>query len=250
MGYVIDWGSVPDWIVAATAAFGAGFAIRQLDALKKAEQQSALATEQSAIAIDAQVQIARATLILEIDERFESAEMLESRIAIRALRNRAVREAEAALRDGANLGEISDKTNELFSGYVTKLWREFRTADAKEPALEATKPEDQLADVAGAQYSRLTLLLGWMETLGRLTEQNLIPADDMFELYDAVFIQVYGMFERHIADRRTEPPHPNDRWLEKAEWFRNHAKIREEELKALSKAASTPSPVSWSRQNA
>jgi biopolymer transport protein ExbB/TolQ len=242
---VIDWGSVADWVVAVTAIFGVGFAIRQLNAVRGAEEKSATSNKQAAAALAAQVQIARATIILEIDRRFEDAEMLGSRIAIRALRNRAIREAEANLRDGVNQAEISDKADELFSGYVTKLWRSFRTADSSEPALDATKAEDRLSDVAGAQYSQLTRLLGWMETVGRLTEQNLVPAEDMFALYDAVFLQVYGLFESHIADRRSEPPNPNDLWLEKAEWFRDAANNRAQGQKALTKPTPTPSSLNW-----
>ncbi len=213
-------------------------AVWQLRAVKIAEQLTAIAN-------NSQVQIARASLILEIDQMFESAEMVESRIAIRALRNRADREAKEALRSGANNNEVAQKASELFSAYMTKLWWDFRTADAKDPALGSTKPSDKFADDAGTQYSRLTRLLGWMETIGRLTEQNLAYSEDMFALYDAMFIQVFGYFERHIADRRSDTPNPNERWLEKAEWFRNEARANQDKLKEQAKPAPSVSWLKW-----
>lgn len=68
------WGTVPAWLAAAIALFASILAIRQFKLATKAQQD--------------QVQIARANLMLAIDKTFES-DMLNSRKAVRSLRNRA-----------------------------------------------------------------------------------------------------------------------------------------------------------------
>ncbi len=216
----MELGSVADWVVAATAIVGVIFGGVQLRALREADQQSA---DQAR----AQAEIARATLLLEIDGKFESADLLASRIAVRTLRNRAIKEAKTKLRAGANDIEVRDRACVIFSEYVTQLWVNFTRADESDPNASATRPNETLADEAGSQYSQLVRLLGWMETVGRLTEQRLVPPEDMFELYDQVFIQVWGLFRQHTADRRADGPVRNDRLWHYAGWFSDAAEARQ-----------------------
>lgn len=246
------WGSVPDWLVASAALIGIGVAwrqlaglSRQLAALETSEKLANVSAEAAAESAYNQVQIARATLLLEIDRQFEGEYLMESRLAIRALRNRAVKDAREKSRAGIGDAELASVADQVFSEYVTRLWQDFSSADANDSTLSETKPEDRLTDRAGYQYSLLTRLLGWFETVGRLVEENLISPDDVFELYDAVFIQVANYFERHIHDRRDEGPNRNDRWMEKALLLRDLAKERQLSLKAQAKAKTDPGRVDW-----
>lgn len=247
------WGTVPDWLVAGAALVGIGVAWLQLSGLsrqlKGLETSEQLASQSAKIAADAayaQVQIARATLLLEIDRQFEGEYLMQSRVAIRALRNRAVKEARGRSRAGIGDAELAGVADHLFSAYVTSLWQDFSNADANDSTLSETKPEDKLTDKAGYQYSLLTRLLGWFETVGRLVEENLISPDDVFELYDAVFIQVASYFEQHILDRRSEGPNRNDRWMEKALMLRNLATARQARLKLQAKPKAEPAQLDWS----
>lgn len=260
----IDCGTLPDWIVAATAIFAAMVGLRQLRNLAASEAQAATAQETAARAAESmaklaqaqstvaesersqaadQVQIARAMLLLEIDKDFESPAMQESRLAVRTLFNRARREADAELRM-KNPSGVRQRANELFSGYATQLWEKFRSADEQEPTLKSTGINDQLSDSAGPQYQKLTKILGWMETVGRLANENLAFESDLIALYDQVFVNVYGYFYKHINDRRTDSVQPNADWMRQAEIFNNRILASRAENERLADSA-TRSPTRW-----
>jgi len=229
---------LPEWIMAAAALLGVGVAWKQLSSLSRQTQAAAKSAS-------SQVLIARATLLLEIDRQFEGEYLMQSRLAIRALRNRAVKEAREKCRAGIADAELAAEADRCFSAYVTSLWQDFSNADASDNSLSETKPDDKLKDKAGEQYSLLTRLLGWFETVGRLVEENLISEEDVFELYDAVFIQVANYFEQHIFDRRSEGPNRNDRWMEKALLLRQLAVERQKKLHLLAKPKSEPALTDW-----
>ena len=206
VAYVIDWGTAPDWVVATTAVVGAFLAVRQLSALKKTEQQAADAH-------DAQVQIARATLIREIDRDFDSPPILASRQKLLALRNRFEAELEKKVPPMIHVQQILESAR-LVSDYVSKLWTESRTFDG-----DKTADKDNSAD----EYSLIMRLPLWCETVGHLCQRNLAPLDDILDLYDQVFIMTIGNLADHIRLRQEAPPHKNRRYLENAMYLYNEA---------------------------
>ena len=210
----LNWGSVPDWIVAITAVFGTVAAVLQL---RRVAQANA-----------GQVNIARAELMLEIDGRFESEHMLESRLAIQTLRNHCERRARQERPDIDGRG-MFNRAAELFSEEMTKLHKQLRTPDQALPveASLAELPNDK----GGERYFALMRLPYWMETVGELTRAELLPINDVLDLYDAVFDGVLACFERHILYRRETAPLRNDRFLENALWIR-HAAIERQDRRS------------------
>jgi hypothetical protein len=176
-----DWGSVPDWAVAAVAVAAALIAWFQLRAAARAAQD--------------QAQIARASLILEIDRDFESVEMQESRLALRGLRNEIeafVKTRQKALHNS----QLLDKVNEEFSNYLNMLWWDFRQADRKIGGDDLRKLLDEHLDRvnanpdsiqpherAGLHYQRLTKIFGWLERVAHMANQHLPPQSTFTILY-------------------------------------------------------------------
>jgi hypothetical protein len=197
---VLDWGSVADWVVAVTAVVGVCFGLLQLRALGAAERLS--------------VQLARATLLREFDQDFESPEMQESRLRIGVVRNRF--EAEVASRkpqlsDEKQIAEVALQ----FSNHVTTIWEQTRTFDG-----DINAAKDKSAD----EYALLMRLPYWFETVGHLCKRNLVPLEDMLDLYDQVVIVVIGNILQHIQIRADRPPHKNRRFLENSVWLFERAK--------------------------
>lgn len=247
------WGTVSDWLLVVlavgtvTAAWlqikKAGDAVgtqikassdenlRQIKAaaeISRAEIAASIENnvEQLKVAAEAsrnQAEIARATLLLEIDRDFESADMQESRMALRGLRN----EIEALCADRyktRNDSQREAKCHDLFSEYLNKLWRDFKKADkvpdvpqhfSDSNALDDMKnkhveqiyqhsEEIQPHEKAGAHYQRLMRLPGWLERVGHMANQGLIPEVDVIKLYDVLFLKMGSLFAGHIEFRRNE----------------------------------------------
>lgn len=216
------WGSIPDWIVAITAIIASAMALVQLRRIIDANAIQAKAHQD-------QVSIARAELILEIDARFESAEMQESRLAIRTLRHHCERKARETRRRGAHDGDVATATAMSFSEEMTALFQRFKTPERVADNVEAT---DIQASPEGERYFLLMRLPYWMESVGELTKSGLLPLEDVLNLYDAAFIGVLGCFEQHIQDRRSDPPLRNERFLENALWLKAQAVERAARLKS------------------
>lgn len=196
----VNWGSIPDWVVAVTAVIGVCVGLIQLHALSATERLS--------------VQLARATLLREFDQDFESSEMQESRLKIMLVRSRF--EAEVANRrpqipDDRQISEVAL----LFSNYVTSVWEQSRTFDG-----DPNAAKDKSAD----EYQLLMRLPHWCETVGHLCRRNLVPLEDMLDLYDQMIIMVIGNIRQHIQIRADRPPHKNRRFLENAVWLYEQAK--------------------------
>lgn len=61
------------------------------------------------------------------------------------------------------------------------------------------------------EYStlRLTQILGWLERVSHMVHQGLIPKEDIFLLYDALFIEMGKWFSGHIKLRQEDGPKRN-----------------------------------------
>ncbi|WP_375397723.1 hypothetical protein [uncultured Sphingomonas sp.] len=103
-------------VVAVAAAIGVVFGLLQLGRIAQENAN--------------QGNIARAELMLEIDERFEGSEMRHSRLAIRTLRNHCEKKARTVLRAGANDEEVMERSATLFQ-------RKFQgsTKDSRQPII-------------------------------------------------------------------------------------------------------------------
>lgn len=218
-----DWGSIADWVVAITALVGVAFGVVQLLRITQANR--------------AQVGIARAELMLEIDDRFESEHMLHSRIKIQTLRNYSERKARNDHPNVAN-AEMLKRASEIFSKEITALYNRWKTPDREIPQDIAIV--DLPDDPDGPIYFMLMRLPYWMETVGQLTRTELLPLDDVLDLYDAVFIGILTCFEQHIDYRRTAAPLRNDKFLENAMWIREKAIEREARLAQAAERAREP----------
>ena len=207
----VNWGSVADWVVAGTAVVGVGFGLSHLKALRASEAQAAAAHRD-------QVQIARATLLRQIDAEFESEEMYRSRKAIRALRNRS----EMAMRH--HHGEASNETIAQlsaaeFARQLTLLWHEARKFDDAD--VESAKSP---ARIAADRYSEIMRLPNWFEALGLMLRRGLLPKNDVLEIYDAAIAPTMFNLTEHVRKRRDDGPHPNPRFLEHAMWLGEEAR--------------------------
>lgn len=250
------WGTVADWGVVLIALTAAGIAWRQLGAAITSSQTAiTAAAEQNRQQIEAareatqkqieasiqahnselaelrqdsrdQAQTARASLLLELDRDFESDEMQESRLTIRALKN----EIEAFVQqDGQsrNSDQLQAKIADEFTNYLNRLWDDFRASDPDTESYQSleemqkahlekvnSNPDEiQPKERAGLHYQRVTRLLGWLERVGYLFNRNLIPKEDIIRMYDALFGMMALRFGGHIAFRRELGPEKNTAWM-------------------------------------
>ncbi|UZK65710.1 hypothetical protein [Sphingomonas sp. M1-B02] len=186
----MDWGSVPDWIVAITAVVGVVAGLWQLNLIRREEHRSA--------------QFERGKLLLEIDREFESSEVSQSRQKMGALRNRF--ESEVEKREPPVTKEEKDRiVAEKISKYADEVWTRSRTYDG-DPSADK--------DSASDEYKLLMRVALWCETVGHLCERNLLPEDDVLDLYDQLVINVIGNLQAHIALRAERGA--NSRYLENA----------------------------------
>jgi hypothetical protein len=214
----IDWGSLPDWIVALTAVFGVGFATRQISAFRKAEELSAVSNEQTARAHEESVVIARANILRSIDAEFESEEMYRSRKAVRAMRARA--EAKVRKENPSISNEpLAALTAKEFSKQLSSLWEEAQKFDDED--VEAKSSRDR---IAADRYAELMRLPNWFESLGHMIRRELLPKADLLEVYDAAIYPTMLNVSDHIKKRREDGPHPNPGFLEHAVWLGEETK--------------------------
>lgn len=195
----VAWGTAPDWIVALTAILGAIFAIQQIRRVAEANKT--------------QVSVARAELILDIDGRFESIDMVESRLAIRTLRNHCETVARRSSQFASNDEQLTVEIARLFSAEVTDLWHRYKSADPIDASRRLT---EQSADADGPLYFKFMRLPYWAETVASLVHDGLLPREDVRTLFDAVYTGTLRYFEEHIRHRQGEGPLHNDRFLANA----------------------------------
>ena len=222
----MDWGSVPAWAAVCTAVVGSGLATRQLQLAARSQEH--------------QVQIARANLLLSIDKNFESDEIYKSRKAIRSLRNRAEKAIEA--RDKPTIGSenLRDEIAKQFSLGMTKLWDDARSITDGDVD-GASSPDIIAID----RYSVLTALPNWIETVGMLCRRNLLPKDDVLDLYDQVVISTMQNFKAHYTVRREQPPYANHRLMENAFWLLEEAIAFKAKRETPLPTSPAQSPTRW-----
>lgn len=267
------WGTVSDWFVAFLAAATVAVAWFQLRAAGRAVKIQIEASAKDTLAqinaaTDAhnkeisaalgsardQAQIARANLLLEIDRDYEASEMLESRLALRGLRNEI--EAFVVSKNNAlSKQELHSSINDAFGTYLNKLWLDFKKADRPHASdglesllkkhLDAVNSEPtavQPHEKAGIHYQRLSRVLGWLERVGYMANQKLLPQDDIKRLYDFVFIELGYWFEGHIKFRQEDGPLANPDFMKEFMGFRE--KILAEKKPKIVEAEPDPSGVS------
>lgn len=219
----IDWGSVPDWVVAITAIVGVAFGLFQLRALRRSEEL--------------QVQIARATLLREFDRDYESPEILASRQKILQVRNRfedEVGRIRPALTDEQQIAEVARRC----ANYTTDIWEKSRTFDG-----DPTAAKDSSAD----EYALLMRLPSWCETVGHMCRRNLMPMADLLDLYDQLIVMTIGNIRQHINLRAERPPHKNSRYLENAVWLYEQAAEHKRKREAPVPTVPHRAPTRWDR---
>lgn len=219
-----DWGSAADWVVAATAVAGVFLGLQQLRKLAASGND--------------QVDIARAQMMLEIDARFESLDMQESRLLIRNLRNFCDEAARKELRAGASDEDLVNVAARIFSEKMTGLREQVKTAERIIPGDPHMISE--IDTQQGEMYMTYMRLPYWMETVAMLTRVGLILEDDVLRLYDAVFIGTLRCFEQHIKDRAQSGPQRNPEWLENALWLKQRAENAEKLLRARKEKEKEP----------
>ncbi len=217
------WGTVADWTVAATAMFGVGAGLSQLSSIYRANYQTA--------------QFERAKLLLDIDRDFEGDVLLAARQRTLVVRNRIEKEIEQLappLSAERQKAEIARR----FSDYVTATWVRSRTFDG-DPAA----PRDD----AAAEYMTLMRLPYWCETLGHQCRRNLVPLEDILDLYDQLIIFVIGDLVEHIRLRAENGAHRNPRYLENALWLYGEAARYKAEKESRPAGTVNRSRLDWRR---
>ena len=239
---IVDWGSVPEWIAALAAAIGVGFGLRQLDAIRQAEEsgvQQAIAGREAQEATAKShadwVQVQRARLLLEFDRDFEGESVTGSRKRALVVRNR-IEAAVEKLSPPLSAERQRDEIARRFSDYATKVWIDSRTFDGDPDARQ---------DTASAEYFTLMRLPYWCETLGHQCRRNLLPLADVLALYDQLIIFAVGNLREHIRLRAERGPHHNPRYLEHAVWLYDHALKHKDATTQLPQTDPGASRVDW-----
>jgi hypothetical protein len=233
------WGTVADWVVSITAAVGIWFGLKQLNGLKLAQEYAGLEVQNAAKESAAQVQIARAQLLLEIDREFECELMQSSRTAIRALRNTVLGEIKESGEEGKTRGQQQLKLASGFSQKMNTLWLESKGIDTADVNANSSDSKHL------KKYLELMRLVNWMETVGFLCRRGLLPTADVVELYDAAIAPTMRNMLQHIQHRREEDPYPNPDFHRNAEWL--YEKVREYQRKWEEAKAPPPttSTIEW-----
>lgn len=222
----IDWGSVPAWVAAGTAICGFSIAVRQLSLATKAQKD--------------QVQIARANLLLSIDATYEGAELYKARKAVRSLRNRAEIAVKGRVAKNKSPTALQEAICEECSHKLDELWETVKTFD--DPDVEDPKSTERLAS---DRYAELMALPYWFESVGMLCRRNLLPVEDILNLFDQVVITTMESYANHVAARRSEQPYPNLRFLENASWLLDQAKAYKSKRDDPPASHPSKSPTNW-----
>lgn len=217
------WGTVADWTVVATAVIGIMAGLWQLSSIYRANYQTA--------------QFERAKLLLELDRDFEGEVLLAARQRTLVVRNRIEREVEQ-LTPPLSAERQKEEIGRRFSDYVTETWMRSRTFDGD---------PDARRDDAANEYMTLMRLPYWCETLGHQCRRNLVPLDDILDLYDQLIIFVIGDLIEHIRLRAEHGAHRNPRYLEHALWLCEEAKRYKSEQESRPTGKVNRSRLDWRR---
>lgn len=180
---------LPDQLIAATALVSAFLVVRQL--------------RLAAIQQGSEARTARATLLLTLDEQFETGGVSQSRT--RWVHKRA--EAEAEVPQGSN-----DAAKDLarITGVATHLTANW--------LVMKTNSSAALREAAAAELLAFTVFPNWLETLGRLCREGLLPIADVLSIYRAAIKMVMPAVILHAQDRERMENSNKARW-ENAIWL-------------------------------
>jgi hypothetical protein len=169
------WLEVASWIaqliIAALAVVGAFFAWRQLGEMSDYRQQ--------------RLRIANATLLLELDHRFDSDTLGDARDTF------------ASMREGINK-HVSE--NNLHDNEEEKLRKVKAEWSARLKKMRNDNDE---------KYSQLILLGGFFETVGVMVKKNYVAPADALALFGGPIIHFGRGFSLHINERQNEANVPS-----------------------------------------
>jgi hypothetical protein len=153
-------------LVPVVALFAMAYAAMQIDESTKMRSAAILQ--------------ARANFLLQLDERWDSPEISESFIKFYEMRSTAIAEVEKL---GLNLSDVA-KVQRAADSFPDRLTE-----------LRSNKPEE---------YKRLTLLLGFFETMGVMVKKGYVSDEDMYDLFSGPILEVGKFFRAHIKERNEE----------------------------------------------
>lgn len=188
----LDWGSVPDWIVAVTAVATALFAMYQLYLLRKSREDSVDAQKKATKQHQDNVKTQQGLQLMQIDNQYEGI-LQPSRKALLALRRRLK----------AKLGNQSSR-NELAAA-VSIYLNELRTKASKVEYIFGKHLHRKYVN----DYFLITQLPNYIETMGVLVEEGLVDETALIRLYDGMIERVIGDVLPHIRWRRIQDNNPN-----------------------------------------
>lgn len=151
-------------VIAVTAIAGAIFAGRQLQAVRRVSQ---------------------ATLLLELDSRFDSIEIREARELFSKMSDdiqTMISNENPQMNDEAKLNLCGER------------WRDL---------LSSLRTEDEAA------YIKLIGFLGFFETMGMMVQKDYISQEDVFDLFKGPIADAHQCFRLHIEQRQKELGVPN-----------------------------------------
>jgi hypothetical protein len=209
----LQWGSVPDWVIAATAIVGVAFGLRQLQAISHSEHAALDNARRTADQARSEANSARANLLLRIDDIFEGNALANSRLAWLIRRTswrRTYAHLSSADRDAAVQLALINDFNQLWDA-MTRLERDGQ--------LELTCGHGISVETLQREvdaYRAMVRLPDWLETIGLLVAQQLVPADDIMLLYRGVIRSTMGVVQGHLAHRRNADPNSSQHVFEHA----------------------------------
>jgi hypothetical protein len=171
-----DWGSAPDWIIAATAIFTLFYAGYQLRLLRNSRQDAVDAQNAATAQHREYLKVEQGFQLMAIDNQYEGV-LQPSRKALLALRR--------GLKDDPAEGSIPEQISLHLIGLREGPWADDR---AKKLALN--------------EYFRLMQLPNYIETMGVLVAEGLVDAAMLIGLYDGMIERVIGDVLPHIYWRR------------------------------------------------
>ena len=191
LGCNLAWGSVPDQLVAATAAISAWLVVRQLGGLRADRERADATLNRQLEQFRSEANTARANLLLRIDEQFEAGSVLRSRNRWLALRAE-FRRGHATLTDPAIPREIY--VREQMAQKLNGLWDQVQNH-----GVGATSFASDLHD-----YSVIVRLPNWIETIAMMGRDGYLPVSDLVRLYGSVIRSTMNVVADHVAYRRRD----------------------------------------------
>lgn len=186
----LNWGTVPDWIVAATAIITALYAAHQLKLVRIARQDSVEGQKFAASQRQEYLKIQQGLQLMEIDKQYEGV-LQPSRKALLALRRKMLKAADGCV-DGNHSARISDYLREL----------------REKSSHSGAGASDKSRQLAVDEYFCLTQLPNYIETMGVLVNEGLVDEAALLRLYDGMIARVIGDVLPHIHWRRGEDKNP------------------------------------------